>query len=166
MERAKLVDEGGLSTVESWFVALTTRLRTLEQIQNVVAQHSPGVDTSISTMMSDVGVALDFEDIREEDINETRLGSRLDELGKVAIKKKHLSTLSSLNAFIGYAKEYEKDHEKTLQAASNMMNSAELKMKHTLCLPMKEVNDKLAKFIALAKRMKERGRTILEDHLM
>ena len=70
-------------------------------------------------MISDIGMALDFEEIREEDINETRLGSRLDELEKVSIKKKHLNTLSSLNAFIGFAKEYEKDHEKTLQATSN-----------------------------------------------
>ena len=46
-----------------------------------------------------------------------------------------------------------------------MMNSTELKMKHTLCPPMKEVNDRLAKFIALAKKMKEKGRFIL-DHLM
>ena len=66
--------------------------------------------------MSDIGMALDFENIKEEDINETRLGSRLDELGKGAMKKKHLNTLSSLNVFIGFAKEYEKDHEKTLQA--------------------------------------------------
>lgn len=57
-------------------------------------------------MMSDKGAALDFEDIREEDITEIRLGSRLDELEKVAIKKKHLGTLSSLNAFIGFVKEY------------------------------------------------------------
>ena len=70
LERAKLVD-GGLSTVESWFVALTTRFRTLEEIQNAVAQHNPGVDTSISTMMSDIGAALDFADIKEESINET-----------------------------------------------------------------------------------------------
>ena len=124
---------------------MTIRLRILEEIQNEIAQHIPGVDTSISTMMSDIGAKLDFEDIKEEDINETRLGSRLDELRRVAIKKKHLNTLSSLNAFIGYAKEYEKDHEKTLQAASNMMNSIELKVKHTPCPPMKEVNDRLAK---------------------
>ena len=90
-----------MSTIESWFVALTTRLRTLEEIQKAVAHHSPGIDTSITTMMSNVGAALDFEDIKEEDINETRLGSRLDELGKATIKKKHLGTLSSLNAFIG-----------------------------------------------------------------
>ncbi len=164
LERAKLVDERGLSTVESWFVALTTRLRTLEEIQNAVAQHNPSVDTSISTMMSDVGVALDFEDIREEDIDETRLGSRLDELGKVAIKKKYLGTLSSLNAFIEFAKEYEKDHEKTLRAASSMMKSAELKIKHTPCPPMEEVNERLTRSIALAKRLKKKGRFILEDH--
>ena len=85
-------------------------------------------------------------------------------MGKVAIKK-HLGTLASLNAFIEYVKEYEKDYEKTLQVASNMMNSAELKMKHTPCSPMKEVNDRLAKFIALAKKMKEKGKFILEDHL-
>ena len=90
----------------------------------------------------------------------------MDELGKVAIKKKHLNTLSSLNAFIGFAKEYEKDHEKTLQAASSMVKSAELKEKHTPCPPTEEVNERLAKFIALAKRMKEKGRFILEDHLM
>lgn len=160
LKRAKLVDEGGLSTVESWFVALTTRLRTLEEIQNAVAQRNPSIDTYISTMMSDVGVVLDFEDI-----NETGLGSRLDELGKVAIKKKYLGTLSSLNAFIGYAKEYEKDHEKILHAASGMMKSAELKIKHTPCPPMEKVNERLAKFIAFAKRMKEKGRFIL-DHLM
>ena len=105
MQRARLVDERGLSIVESWFVALTTEFRTLEEIHNEIAQHSPSIDTSISAMMSDVGMALDFEDIREEDINETDFGSRLDELGKVAIKKKHLGTLSSLNAFIGFAKE-------------------------------------------------------------
>ena len=70
---------------------------------------------------SNVGVALDFEYIREEDVNESDFGSRLDELGKVAIKKKHLGTLSSLSAFIGFAREYEKDHEKILQAASNVV---------------------------------------------
>ena len=67
---------------------------------------------------------------------------------------------------IGYAKEYEKDHEKTLQASSNMMNLVELKMKHTPCPLMKEVNDRLVKFISLTKKMKEKGRIILEDHLM
>ena len=80
----------------------------------------------------------------------------MDELGKVAIKKKHLNTLSSLNTFIGFAKEYEKDHEKTLQAASNVMKSAELKIKHTPCPPMEGVNERLTKFIVLAKRMKEK----------
>ena len=34
LERAMLVDEGGMSTVESWYVALTIRLRILEEIQN------------------------------------------------------------------------------------------------------------------------------------
>ena len=131
-----------------------------------VAHHSPSVNTSITTMMSDVEATLDFEDIRKEDINETRLGSRLNELGNVSIKKKHLNTLSSLNAFIGFAKEYEKDHEKTLQAASSMVKSAELKKKYTPCPPMEDVNERLAKLIALAKRMKEKGRFILEDHLM
>ena len=105
-------------------------------------------------------------DIREEDVNETNFGSRLDELGKVAIRKKHLGTLSSLSAFIGFAKEYEKDHEKILQAASSVAKTAELKVKHTPCPPMEEVNETLAKFIALAKKMKEKGRFILEDHLM
>ena len=116
--------------------------------------------------MSDVGVAPDFEDIREEDVSETDFGSRLDELEKVAIKKKHLGTLSSLSAFIGFAKKYEKDHEKILQAASGMAKSAELRVKHTPCPPMEEANERLAKFIALAKKMKEKGRFILEDHLM
>lgn len=111
--------------------------------------------------MSDVGVALDFEDIREEDINETDFGSRLDELGKVAIKKKHLGT-----TFIGFAKEYEKDHEEILQATSIVVKSTELKIKHTPCPPMEEVNERLSKFIALAKKMKEKGRVILEDLLM
>ena len=117
-------------------------------------------------MMSYIGMVLDFKGIREEDINETDFGSRLDELGKVAIKKKHLGTLSSLNAFIGFAKEYEKDHEKILQAASGVAKSAELRAKHTPCPPMEEINERLAKFIALAKKMKEKGRVILEDHLM
>lgn len=166
MERTKLVDEGGKSTVESWYVALTIKSRILEEIRNEIAQHSPSVDTFISNMMSDVGVALDFEDIKEENINETEFGLRLDELGKVSIKKKHLGTLASLNAFIGFAKEYEKDHEKTLQAASNMMNSVELRMKQTHCPPMEEVNNMLAKFIVVAKKMKENGRVVLEDHLM
>ena len=90
-------------------------------------------------MMSYVGMALDFEDIREEDINETNFGSRLDELGKVAIKKKHLGTLSSLSAFIGFAKEYEKNHEKILQAASGLAKSVELRVKHTLALLWKKL---------------------------
>ena len=111
-------------------------------------------------------MALDFEDIREDDIDETRLGSRMEELGKVAIKKRHLNTLSSLNAFLGFVKEYEKDHEKTLRATNDVMKSAKLKMKRTPCPPMEEVNESLARFIALAKRMKEKGRFILEDHLM
>jgi len=83
-------------------------------------------------MTSNDGMALDFE----KNINETDFGSRLDELGRVAIKKKHLNTLFSLNAFIGFAKEYEKDHEKTLQVASSMVKSVELKEKHTPCPPM------------------------------
>ena len=116
--------------------------------------------------MSDVGYALDFEGIKEEDINETEFGSRLDKLGKAAIKKEHLGTLASLNAFIGFAKEYEKDHEKTLQASDNAMNSAELWMKHIPCPPMDEVNSMLAKFIDLARKMKEKDRIVLEDHLM
>ena len=64
-----MADEGGMSTVESWFVALTIRLRILEEIRNEIAQHSLGVDTSISTVMSDVGAALDFENIKEENVN-------------------------------------------------------------------------------------------------
>ena len=32
LERTKLVDEGGMSIVESWFVALAIRLRILEEI--------------------------------------------------------------------------------------------------------------------------------------
>ena len=111
-------------------------------------------------------MALDFEDIREEDVNETGFGSRLDELGKVAIRKKHLGALSSLSAFIGFVKEYEKDHEKILQATSSVAKTTELKAKHTPCPPMEEVNERLAKFIALARKMKEKGRFILEDHLM
>jgi hypothetical protein len=71
LERTRLVDERGLSIVESWFVPLTTRFRTLEEIHDEIAWHHPSVDTSISTMMSNVGVALDFEDIRENDVNET-----------------------------------------------------------------------------------------------
>ncbi len=99
-------------------------------------------------MMSDVGVALDFEDIREGDVNVIDFGSRLEELGKIAIRKKHLGTLSSLSAFIGFAKEYEKDHKKILQEANRVTKSAELKAKHTPCPPMEEVNERLAKFIA------------------
>ena len=117
-------------------------------------------------MMSNVGYALDFEGVKEEDINETKFGSRLDRLGMATIKKEHLGTLASLNAFIGFAKEYEKDHKKTLQATGSTMNSAELRMKHTPCPPMGEINSMLAKFIALAKKMKEKGRIVLEDHLM
>jgi ppGpp synthetase/RelA/SpoT-type nucleotidyltranferase len=90
----------------------------------------------------------------------------LDELGKVVIKKKHLGTLSSLSAFIGFTKEYEKHHEKILQAVNNMENLGELKAKHTPCPPMEEVNKRIAKFISLAKKMKEKGRVVLEDHLM
>ena len=77
-----------------------------------------------------------------------------------------LNTLSSLNAFVGYTKEYEKDHEKTLQAASNMVKSAELNKKYIPCPPMEDVNKRLAKFIALAKGMKQKERFILEDHFM
>ena len=90
----------------------------------------------------------------------------MNELGKAAIKKEHLGTLTSLSAFIGFAKEYEKDHEKTLQASGSVMNSAELRMKHMLCPPMDEINSMLAKFIALARKMREKGRIVLENHLM
>ena len=90
--------------VEFWYVALTIRLRILEEIRNQIAHHSLDVDTYILTMLSDIGAALDFVGIKEESVNETEFGLRLDELGKVAIKKKHLGTLASLNAFIGYAK--------------------------------------------------------------
>ena len=45
------------------------------------------------------------------------------------------------------------------------MKSAELRAKHTPCPPMEKVNEGLAKFIVLAKKMKEKGRVILEDHL-
>ena len=161
-----MISGGGKNTVESWYVALTNRENTFENIQNETAPHGPCIDTSISSMMSNAGYALDFEHIKEEDINETKFGSRLDKLGMAAIKKEHLSTLASLSAFIGFAKEYEKDHEKTLQAAGNTMNLAELRMKHTPCPPMEEVNSMLAKFIALARKMKEKGRILLEDHLM
>ena len=87
-------------------------------------------------------------------------------MGKAAIKKEHLGTLASLNDFIEFAKEYEKDHEKTLQAAGNVMNSAKLRLKHKPCPPMDDVNNMLAKFIALARKMKEKGKILLEDHLM
>ena len=89
LERKQLMNEGGKNIVESWYVALTIRLRILEEIQNEIAQHSSGIDTSISTMMGDVGYSLDFEGIKEEKNNETEFGSRLDELGKAAIKKEH-----------------------------------------------------------------------------
>ena len=58
LERTKLVDEGGMSMVESWYVAMIIRLRILEEIQNEIAQHSARVDASISTMMSNVGLRL------------------------------------------------------------------------------------------------------------
>ena len=161
-----MVSAGGKGTVESWYVTLITRADALEKIQNEITPHGPCIDASISSMMSDAGYALDFKGIKEKDINETEFGLRLDKLGKAAIKKEHLGTLSSLNAFIGFAKEYKPDHEKTLQAASSVMNSAELRMKHTPCPPMDEVNSMLAKFIDLARKIKEKGRIVLEDHLM
>ena len=58
--------------VESWFVTLTTRLRILKEIWKEIVQHNLGIDTSISTMMSDVWMTLDFEDIKEESSNETK----------------------------------------------------------------------------------------------
>ena len=58
--------------VESWFVTLTTRLRILKEIWKEIVQHNLGIDTSISTMMSDVGVTIDFEDMKEESSNETK----------------------------------------------------------------------------------------------
>lgn len=94
LEKAKLVNEGGKGIVESWYVALTVRSRTLEEIRDEIAQHSPSIHTFISNMLSDAQVALDFEAIKEENINETEFGSKLDELGKAAIRKKHLGTLS------------------------------------------------------------------------
>ena len=58
------------------------------------------------------------------------------------------------------------EHEKTLQAASEMTDAAELMKRHVPCPPMDEVNSMLAKFIALARKMKGKDRIILEDHLM
>jgi hypothetical protein len=55
--------------VECWYVSLTIRSRILEEIQNEIAQHNIGIDTSLSTMLCDIGVALDFEGIIEENIN-------------------------------------------------------------------------------------------------
>lgn len=52
--------------------------------------------------------------------------------------------LSSFNAFIGFLKEYEKDHERILHVASGMVKSAELRVKHKPCPPMEEVNERLA----------------------
>ena len=128
-----MVSGGGKNTIESWYVTLTNREKIFEEIQNEIGPHGPCIGASISSMMSDVGYALDFEGIKEEDINETKFGLRLDKLGKAAIKKEHLGTLASLNAFIGFAKEYEKDHEKKLQATSNMINLVELRIRHTPC---------------------------------
>ena len=115
--------------VKYFFATLTAKLRILNEIWEEIEQNNPSVNTSILTMMRNVGMILDFEDIREEDIYETRLRSILDELGKVSIKKKHLNTLSSLNAFIGFLNEYEKDHEKTLKIASSMVKLVESKKK-------------------------------------
>ena len=161
-----MVSGGEKNTIESWYITLITRADAFEKIRNEIAPHGPCIDASISSMMSNAKYALDFKNIKEEDINEAEFGLRLDKLGKVTIKKEHLSTLSSLNAFIGFAREYKPDHEKTLKAASNVMNVAKLWMKHMPCPPMDEVNNMLTKFIALAKRMKEMGRILLEDHLM
>ena len=83
---------------------MTNRANIFEEIQNEIAPHGPCIDTSISSMMSDAGYALDFEGIREEDINETEFGSRLDKLRMTAIKKEHLGTHPSFNAFIEFAK--------------------------------------------------------------
>ena len=47
-----------------------------------------------------------------------------------------------------------------------MMDIAELRKTHTPCPPMKEIGNMLTNFIALAKKAKKKGRTILEDHLM
>jgi hypothetical protein len=149
--------------VESWYVSLTITSRILGEIHNEIAQHGLWIATYISTMLSDIGVELDFEGITKENINEIEFGSRLDELRKVSIRNKHLGTLNSLNAFIGYEKLYKKDHEKTFPVASNMMNSAELRMKHIPYPPMKEVDNMLANFTALAMKIKEKGIIILVD---
>lgn len=164
--KAKLVNEGGNNIIESWYVTLTARSRVLEEIQNEIAKYSPSIDTFISSMLSDAGIAFDFEEIKEEDFNETEFGSRLDELGKVVAREKQLGILASLRTFIEFARDDEKESEKTLQAAKNMMNTAERKMRHTPCPPMEEVNNMLTKLIAYAKKMKEKGRIVLEDHLM
>ena len=66
-----MVSVGEKNTVESWYVTLITRGDTFEKIQNEIAPHGPCIDASISSMMSDAGYALDFEGIKEEDINET-----------------------------------------------------------------------------------------------
>ena len=145
---------------------MITRAYALEKIWNEITPHGPCIDASISSMMSDAEYVLDSKGIKEKDINETEFGLRLDKLEKAAIKKEHLGTLSSLNSFIGFAREYKPDHEKTLRAASNVMNSAELQMRHVPCPLVDEVNSMVAKFIALARKMKEKGRIILEDHLM
>ena len=117
-------------------------------------------------MLHNVRLAFGFEEITEENINCIELGSKLDEIGKMDITEENLRFLASLGAFTGFAKEYKMEHEKTLQAASEMMDAAELRKRHVPCPPMDEVNSMLAKFIALARKMKGKGRIILEDHLM
>ncbi len=80
-----MVSEGGKNIVESWYITLITRVDAFEKVRNEISPHGPCIDTSISKMMSDVGYALDFEGIKEEDINETEFGLRLEKLVKAAI---------------------------------------------------------------------------------
>ena len=65
-----MVTEGGKSTIESWYVAFTNRAKIFEEVRSEIAPYGPCIDASILSMMSDARYALDFEDIKEEDINE------------------------------------------------------------------------------------------------
>ena len=161
-----MVEEGRKCTVEFWFAALTIRVRILEEIHDGIVRHHPSVKDSIARMLHDTGIAFGFEGITEERINETELGSKLDEMGKMDITEENLNLLASLGVYTGLVEEIRVEHEKTLLAASDMMDAAELRKTHTPCPPLREIENMLANFIALAKKAKEKGRTILEDHLM
>ena len=89
-----MIEKGHKCTVEFWFAALTIRVRILGEIHDEIVRHCPSIEDSIASMLHDVRLAFGFEEITEENIKGTELGSKLDEIGKMDITEENLRFLA------------------------------------------------------------------------